>query len=84
MNKKSLTLLLIIIAGETIFMLPFLIPRLYRPLMLEARNITNTDIGTAFSAYGFSAMISYMVGGPLADKYSPRLLMAISLLVTSF
>ena len=84
MNKKSLTLLLIIIAGETIFMLPFLIPRLYRPLMLEAWNITNTDIGTAFSAYGFSAMISYMVGGPLADKYSPRLLMAISLLVTSF
>ncbi len=64
-------------------MLPFLIPRLYRPLMLEAWGITNTDLGTAFGAYGFSAMISYLLGGPFADKYAPRKLMAISLKATA-
>ncbi len=64
-------------------MLPFLIPRLYRPLMLEAWHLTNTDIGAAFSAYGFAAMLSYILGGPTADKYQPRLLMTTSLVATA-
>ncbi len=51
--------------------------------MLEAWGITNTDIGTAFSAYGFSAMISYILGGSFADRYQPRILMAISLATTA-
>jgi MFS family permease len=69
-------------AGETIFMLPFFIPRLYRPLILQNWNLSNTDIGTAFGAYGVSAMISYLLGGPLADKYPPRKLISLSLLFT--
>lgn len=44
MNSKRLSLIMAIIAGEAIFMLPFLIPRLYRPLMLDAWNLTNTQI----------------------------------------
>jgi len=83
MNKRNISLIFIIVAGEAIFMLPFLVPRLYRPLLLEAWNLTNTDIGAAFSAYGFSAMVSYIVGGPFADKYSPRVLMTISLVITA-
>lgn len=65
-------------------MLPFLIPRLYRPLMIQAWNITNTDIGTAFSAYGLSAMICYFIGGGFADKYSPKNLIGLSLVITAF
>lgn len=76
-------MLFIIISGEVIFMLPFLIPRLYRPLMLEAWGLTNTDIGKAFSAYGISAMFSYILGGHFADKYSPRYLLTISLIATA-
>lgn len=83
MNSKKISLIIAIIAGEAIFILPFLIPRLYRPLMLDAWNLTNTHIGLAFSAYGFSAMFSYLVGGPFADKFHPRYLMATSLFVTS-
>lgn len=64
-------------------MLPFMIPRLFRPMMLESWGITNTDVGAAFSAYGFSAMVSYILGGHFADKYSPRALMSLSLLVTA-
>ena len=64
-------------------MLPFLIPRLYRPLILESWTMTNTDLGTAFSAYGISSMISYILGGPFADRYHPRSLISISLVATA-
>lgn len=83
MNKKILSLIVVIIAGEAIFMLPFLIPRLYRSLMMDAWSINNTTVGLAFSAYGITAMISYIIGGPFADKFEPRLLMVISLVVTA-
>jgi MFS family permease len=79
MFKKLLTLFIVVLAGETIFMHPFLVPRLYRSLMMEAWGISNTDVGLGFSAYGITAMLSYVFGGPFADKYEPRGLMAISL-----
>lgn len=82
-NRQFLKLISIVLAGETIFMLPFLIPRLYRPLIIEAWNLSNTQIGIAFSAYGITAMLSYLFGGPIADKYHPRFLMAASLVLTA-
>ncbi|MGK0367813.1 MAG: MFS family permease, partial [Thermoproteota archaeon] len=83
MIKKLLPLLVVILAGETIFMHPFLVPRLYRSLMMDVWGISNTDVGVAFSSYGLTAMLSYIFGGPFADKYEPRGLMVISLLVTA-
>ncbi len=83
MTKNLKSLIFVVLAGETIFMLPFMLPRLYRPLMLEAWGLTNSDFGRAFAAYGLTAMISYLVGGPFADKYAPRLLISVSLLVTA-
>jgi MFS family permease len=79
----GLRMIFIILAGEAVFMLPFMIPRLYRPLMLEGWSLTNTDIGVAFSAYGVTAMLSYIFGGPFADKYHPRFLIALSLALTA-
>lgn len=84
MLKKIIPLIVVVLAGETIFMHPFLVPRLYRTLMLENWGISNLDLGIAFSAYGISSMLSYIFGGPLADKYEPRSLMAISLVATAF
>ena len=83
MLKKILTLLVVVLAGEAIFQIPFLVPRLFRPLMMEAWSVSNTDIGLAFSTYGFTAMASYIIGGPFADKYEPRKLMALSLVATA-
>ena len=83
MLKNWFPLLIVTIAGEAIFMLPFLIPRLMRSLMMEAWSVTNTQVGLAFSAYGITAMISYVVGGPFADKYEPRKLMSFSLIITA-
>lgn len=82
-KQRLIALVFITLAGEAIFMLPFLIPRLYRPLMLETWNLDNTDIGHAFFAYGVAAMISYVFGGPFADKYQPRALISLSLVLTA-
>lgn len=73
----------VILAGEAIFLLPFVLPRLFRPTMLEAWGITNLDFGLAFSCYGVVAMIAYGLGGPLADRFPPRWLMCAALVATA-
>lgn len=79
---KVKTLLALILAGEVIFFLPFVIPRIFRPTLLEVFQISNFELGTCFSVYGIVAMASYFFGGPLADKYSPRNLIAYALWLT--
>ena len=74
----------LIAAGETVFLLPFAVARVFRPTFLEVFQITNLQLGTAFALYGFVAMISYFLGGPIADRFSARKLMATALVATSF
>ena len=76
-------LVLLILAGEAVFILPFVLPRIFRPTVLEVFQIENFEWGLATSSYGIVALISYLLGGPLADKYPPRKLMAIALWLTS-
>ncbi len=73
---------MLILAGEGVFFLPFVIPRIFRPSLLEAFNYTNTEIGSAFSAYGIVAAVSYFFGGPLADRLPARSLIAGALVLT--
>lgn len=80
--KKALILLSLMFSGECIFILPFLVTRIYRPTFLKVFDITNFELGTAFSVYGIVAAVSYFFGGPLADKFSPKKLMAFSLVAT--
>lgn len=51
--------------------------------MLETWGLTNLDFGVAFATYGITAMVSYLIGGPLADKYHPRHLISASLVLTA-
>lgn len=81
--RRHLSLLCIIFAGEAIFSLPFHIPRFFKPTVLQAFDISNTALGDAFAVYGLTAMLSYLPGGWLADRYSARHLMATSLLATA-
>ena len=74
----------LIIAGEMIFALPFHTQRFFRATMLEAFDISNTQLGDMFAAYGVTAMLSYLFGGPFADRYSARSLMIASLVLTAF
>ncbi len=83
-SRKFFILLTLILAGEVIFFLPFVIPRIFRPTLLQVYNITNFELGTYFSLYGVVAMFAYFFGGPLADRFSARLLIALALWLTSF
>ena len=65
------------------FILPFVLARVFRPTVLEVFNLTNLELGTCFSVYGFVAMASYLLGGPIADRFPPRKLIAMALFATA-
>ncbi len=71
------------VIGETVFLLPFVVTRVFRPTFLKVFDITNLELGTAFSLYGIVAMVSYLIGGPIADRYSPKKMIIVSLVLTS-
>ncbi|WP_372945133.1 nitrate/nitrite transporter [Muriicola sp.] len=76
-------LALLILAGESVFILPFVLARVFRPTVLDTFELTNVELGLCFSVYGFVALFAYLAGGPLADKYPPRKLIAIALWTTA-
>ena len=83
-NKRFLELMLIILAGESVFFLPFVIQRVFRPTFLDVFEITNYELGICFSIYGLVGLFSYFFGGTLADKFSPRILMSLALVFSAF
>ncbi len=82
-TSKWLIIFSLIFAGEMIFSLPFHIARFFRPTLLEAFNLTNTELGDIVFPYGILAMLSYFPGGIIADKISGRKLMTLSLFGTA-
>ena len=78
-----LSILLLILSGELVFILPYFLSRVFRPTFLDVFNLTNTELGSLFSVYGTVALFSYIFGGSLADRFLPGKLIAISLCLTS-
>ena len=84
MNKsRILHISALVIAGEMVFSLPFHTTRFFRPTFLEVFDLTNTQMGDMFAAYGVLAMLSYLLGGPFADRFSVRSLLLTSLIATA-
>jgi nitrate/nitrite transporter NarK len=81
--KRALYILVLILAGEMIFSLPFHTARFFRPTLLEVFGFSNTQLGDAFAIYGITAMLAYFPGGALADHFPARKLMSLSLLATA-
>jgi nitrate/nitrite transporter NarK len=81
--RRILNMLLLILAGEMIFSLPFHTARFFRPTLLEAFGFSNTELGDAFAVYGIAAMLAYFPGGALADRFPARKLISASLLATA-
>ena len=71
------------LAAESIYILPYVLARVFRPTFLDVFNLTNLKLGGLFSIYGIVAFFSYLYGGVLADRYAPRKLLSISLIFTS-
>lgn len=77
------SLLLLILSGESVFILPFVLARVFRPTVLDVFGLDNVQLGICFSIYGIVALLSYLFGGPLADKFQPRKLIAVALWMTA-
>ena len=73
----------LVLAGEAVYALPFHVARFFRPTVLDVFALTPTQLGVAQSVYGVVAMLAYFPGGPLADRFPARKLLAFSLWVTA-
>lgn len=82
-RHRILYMIGLILAGEAVFALPFHVTRFFRPTVLEVFDLSNTELGTAQAVYGIVAMLAYFPGGPLADRFSARKLLALSLWSTA-
>ena len=74
-------LVIITIAGSVIYGLPYF-RSYYYDAYLETYDLTNTQMGMFGSIFGIFGMISYLFGGVVADMFSPRKLMSISMILT--
>jgi len=79
-----LSITLLILSGELIFLLPYVLARVFRPTFLEVFNLSNLQLGGLFSVYGTVAILSYLYGGVISDKFQPKILISISLFFTAF
>lgn len=83
LNKNKVTsMFALIIAGEAIFLLPFILMRVFKPVIREAFVISDAQIGEAQALYGITAVLSYFFGGFIADRWEARKLLSISLILT--
>lgn len=82
-RHRILYMLGLILAGEAVYALPFHITRFFRPTVLDVFDLSNTQLGTAQALYGIVAMLAYFPGGPLADRFPARKLLALSLWSTA-
>ena len=63
-KKRDLrTIILLILSGECIYILPYVIARIFRPTFLDVFNLSNFELGSLFSVYGIVAIFSYLFGG---------------------
>jgi nitrate/nitrite transporter NarK len=82
-NTSWLFIFLLILAGESVFILPFVLARVFRPTVLEVFSLDNIQLGYCYSLYGIVALLSYLFGGPIADRFPPRKLIAVALWMTA-
>jgi sugar phosphate permease len=75
------TLAVLFCGGAFMYLLPFCKNTYYVPLM-EPLHVNNTQLGMMGSAFGITAMLSYLPGGWLADRISARQLMTLALIIT--
>ena len=80
---RALTMMSLILAGETVFLPAFHLGRYFKTSLLSTYQIDEFQLGQLGAIYGAVAMASYVIGGPLADRWSPRKLLTASLVVTA-
>lgn len=82
-SSKVVTLILMILAMNTIYMLPYLMYTYYTPLQ-EAMGLIgrDADYGRLLNVYGIANVILYLPGGWVADKFDCKKLLVFSMVST--
>jgi len=71
----------LVLAGESIYMLPYM-RKSFQTSMEATFELTSFQIGTLNALFGILALVCYLPGGWLADKFSARRLLTLSLVGT--
>lgn len=80
--RKYLTILALSMSGGAIYSLPFM-KYVFYDTQMEVMGITNTQSGLMLTMYGLGCTLSYIPGGMITDKISPRIAIALSLFITA-
>jgi predicted MFS family arabinose efflux permease len=82
-SGKVITLILMILAMNTIYLLPYLMYTYYTPLQ-EAMGLVgrDADYGMLLNVYGIANVILYLPGGWIADKFDCKKLLVFSMIST--
>ena len=80
-QKRIFNLISLSFAGSTIYELAYL-SYSYYDVMLDSFGISNSQMGALMSIFGMVAAMSYFPGGWIADKFSSKKLIVLSLLMT--
>ncbi|OIN98385.1 MAG: hypothetical protein AUJ49_13410 [Desulfovibrionaceae bacterium CG1_02_65_16] len=81
-TEKYLNIFALSMAGGSIYTLPYIKYVFYDPQM-AVMNISNTQSGFLLSMYAIGCILSYIPGGLITDKISPRKSIAASLFGTA-
>ena len=81
MSKNFLAILIVAFGGAIIYGLPY-VRFDYYDVYLETYHLTNTQMGVFGSVLGVFGMISYLFGGVVADRFSTRTILTVSLIGT--
>lgn len=78
-NIKRMILLCVLAFGTTsMYSLPYIKAAFYEP-MKTTLHLSNMQIGNLSSIYGIMSMVSYLMGGWIADRFSLKKLITFSL-----
>ena len=79
--QRTLVMTVLCLSGGTIYNLPYIWEVFYIPTQ-QAFGLSKTQLGVLLSVFGGISMITYFLGGWLADRVSPRKLISSAMLVT--
>jgi nitrate/nitrite transporter NarK len=80
--RKYLQILALGIAGGSIYLIPY-VRYVFYDWQIEAMGITNTQLGLLTTVYTIGNVILYIPGGIIADKFSTKKCILISLISTT-
>lgn len=75
--RKYLIIILLACVGASIYKVSYLKEVFYDELLVSLQ-ISNTQMGYLSSVVGITASISYFIGGFVADRFKPKLLVVLS------